>query len=278
MSAAANIDDEIFPPWGFRWGDADVHFAFQPVFQGNDVAYFEMLVRPRRYGVLIPADKFIAAIEQHNQTIDFDTQVLRHAIGMLAAHSDVAIGINVSGATASCPKARRSILSILNWQSPSVARRLVVEITETYPISDRLEAYYLADSLKHNGCRVALDDFGADGRGKHLTQELVTALSPTILKLDRDMLAGLLSDERKQTKLREIFAFCQANRITPVVEGIEDSDIADWVTEACPNAWQQGYYWGMPVLDMPDIKPLSPERPTTLTGPQQVRLSQHIQQ
>ena len=44
---------------------------------------------------------------------------------------------------------------------PELAHRLVVEITETAALDDLDELARFVETLRHAGCRVALDDFGA---------------------------------------------------------------------------------------------------------------------
>ena len=64
--------------------------------------------------------------------------------------------------------------------APDLARRLVVEITETAAIPDISDAARLVSDLRRVGCRVAIDDLDA---GFASVRQLL-ALAPDIVKIE----------------------------------------------------------------------------------------------
>src|SRR5262245_34624237 len=137
-------------------------FAFQPVICAatGETDYFECLLRMRDMGgSIIAGGEFITPIEQLGLIGFIDDYVLELTVRELAGHPTVKLGLNISGLTACAGPWLQSLVFLLH-QRPDVARRLVVEITETAALSDLGESARFVDTLRRAGCRVALDDFG----------------------------------------------------------------------------------------------------------------------
>jgi len=113
-------------------------FAFQPVVCAatGDTDYFECLLRMRDLGgTIIAGGEFITPIEQLGLIGFIDDYVLELTVRELARHPGVRLGLNISGLTACIGPWLQSLISALQYR-PDVARRLVVEITETAALSD----------------------------------------------------------------------------------------------------------------------------------------------
>jgi hypothetical protein len=112
--------------------------AFQPVVCAATgiVDYFECLLRMRdEKGSVVPAGEFISVIEELGLIGRIDRYVLGSTLEELATDPDVRLGFNISGLTACDRPWLRLLISQLRHR-PELARRLVVEITETAALSD----------------------------------------------------------------------------------------------------------------------------------------------
>ena len=108
-------------------------FAFQPVVCAatGEVDYFECLLRMRDLeGGIVAGGEFIIPIEQIGLIGFIDGYVLEQTVRELADHPEIRLGINVSGLTA-CDGWWLDSLILLVRGRPDLARRLIVEITET---------------------------------------------------------------------------------------------------------------------------------------------------
>ena len=170
-------------------------FAFQPVVCAatGETDYFECLLRMRDLrGRIIAGGEFIAPIEQLGLIGFIDDYVLELTVRELARHPGVKLGLNISGLTACIGPWLQSLVSVLQYR-PDVARRLVVEITETAALSDIEESARFVDTLRRAGCRVALDDFGVghtrcdiSRRWRSIRSRSMVRLSETWRKVTRD--------------------------------------------------------------------------------------------
>lgn len=221
-------------------------FAFQPVVCAatGKTDYFECLLRMRDVeGSIIAGGEFITPLEQLGLIGFIDDYVLELAVRELAKHPNVKLGLNISGLTACAGPWLQSLIYLLR-QRPDVARRLVVEITETAALSDLEEAARFVDALHRAGCRVALDDFGV---GYTSLRHLET-LRVDMVKIDGSFVRNLAEDGDRRIYLRDLLGFISGFGCTTVAEGVENA--AD---EAAARAegfsYLQGYHLGPPTID-----------------------------
>jgi EAL domain-containing protein (putative c-di-GMP-specific phosphodiesterase class I) len=127
---------------------------------------------------------------------------------------------------------------------PDLARRLVVEITETAALSDIDESARFVDTLRHAGCRVALEDFGAG----HTSLRHLQILAVDTVKIDGSFVRNLADSPKQRILLHDLMGFVKSFGFITVAEGIENA--AD---EAAVRAegfgYLQGYYLGPPTIE-----------------------------
>ncbi|HKT17631.1 MAG TPA: EAL domain-containing protein, partial [Stellaceae bacterium] len=176
--------------------------AYQPVVASTSGAidYHECLLRMiAEDGRVIMAGAFVPAIEQLGFIRLIDRFVLETAVAEVAEHEDICLGINISGLTATDRPWLRTFTSLLR-NKPAVARRLLVEITETEALHDIEESVRFVGTLRELGCRVALDDFGAGFTSlRHLQ-----ALAVDIVKIDGSFVRNLTQSADNQVFLRHL--------------------------------------------------------------------------
>lgn len=136
---------------------------FQPVVDlaSRKLHHFEALLRPN--GLLTPslltASSFVGFAEAMGMAELLDQAVLARVITALRG-CDAHIAVNLSGLSLQSPGFAATLLDSLR-AAPDLARRLLVEITETAEIEDIAAATAAVENLCALGVRSCLDDFGA---------------------------------------------------------------------------------------------------------------------
>ncbi len=221
-------------------------FAFQPVVCAvtGRVDYFECLLRMRDVGgTIIAGGEFITTLEQLGLIGFIDNYVLRQTVRELAASPGIKLGLNISSLTARDGSWLRLLVSLLRPR-PDLARRLVVEITETAALDDIEDSARFVDTLHNIGCRVALDDFGAG----HTSLRQLQLLAVDTVKIDASFVRNLSASRERRTILRDLLAVIDAFGFTTVAEGVESAEDAAVVSTAGVR-YLQGYHLGPPTIE-----------------------------
>jgi len=239
--------------------DRRLQFAFQPVVRaGNKEAVFhECLLRMRdENGEMVPAGMFIPIIEQLGLVRLIDRYVLDLAVQALTDNPTLNLAINISGLTSSDQSWLRT-LSALIKNRPEVARRLIIEITETSALTDIEESARFLAAIRELGCRVAVDDFGAGFTSfRHLK-----TLTLDIVKIDGSFVRNLAENVDNQLFIRNLLGLAEAYGMETVAECVETQEDARYLIGEGVK-YLQGYYFGRPSLETP--APLALEVPPSI--------------
>ncbi len=228
--------------------DHRLQFAFQPVVRaGNKEAVFhECLLRMRdENGEIIPAGVFIPIIEQLGLVRLIDRYVLDLAVQALIDNPTLHLAINISGLTSSDQSWLRT-LSALVKNKPEIARRLIIELTETSALTDIEESARFLSAIREFGCRVAVDDFGAGFTSfRHLK-----TLTLDIVKIDGSFVRNLTENVDNQLFIRNLLGLAEAYGMETVAECVETQEDARFLIGEGVK-YLQGYYFGRPSLETP---------------------------
>jgi diguanylate cyclase (GGDEF)-like protein len=239
--------------------DHRLQFAFQPVVRaGNKEAVFhECLLRMRdENGEMIPAGVFIPVIEQLGLVRLIDRYVLDLAVQALIDNPTLNLAINISGLTSSDQSWLRT-LSALVKNKPEIARRLIIELTETSALTDIEESARFLAAIRELGCRVAVDDFGAGFTSfRHLK-----TLTLDIVKIDGSFVRNLTENVDNQLFIRNLLGLAEAYGMETVAECVETQEDARFLIGEGVK-YLQGYYFGRPSLETP--APLTLELPPSI--------------
>ncbi len=221
-------------------------FALQPIRMASapdTLLYEECLLRrsaeAKRAG---GAGLGILAAERLGLVRALDNYVVNSVLSLMGHDSTLRLGVNISAQSA-CLDAWWTVLAARLEEEPDLAKRLIVEITETAGISSINAAAAFARHMVTLGCRIALDDFGV---GRDAIRNLY-ALSPNIVKVDAFFVHDARNSLSGQSALKSLIGFSRAVGGMVVVEGIEtkaDSDAAS----LAGAVWQQGYFIQPPRL------------------------------
>lgn len=218
--------------------------AFQPVVWlpgSSRVLYQEGLLR--RADAQGPESYPFALMEQHQMMRDLDRSVVQCVIDRLLADEHLRLGCNISAQSAIIDTFWQEILTQMRG-TPSVASRLVIEITESARPPSTGAAIEFVLCLRELGCRVAIDDFGS-GLG---TLEFIRKTRPDIVKIDQGYLQRARLETNSAQTLGHLVQLCKTLAPCVIIEGIEtEADLA--LATACGSEWGQGYLFGRPRAD-----------------------------
>jgi diguanylate cyclase (GGDEF)-like protein len=225
-----------------------IALAHQPVVDAHthEVKYYECLVRMYDQDAnIVPAAKFIPAIESLGLMRTIDNRVRDLAIRELDCNPDVSLAINISGLTATERSWFRGLVARLKDRR-DIAERLLVEITETAAMQDIEETSRFVSALRALGCRVALDDFGSG----FTTFHHLKALTVDVVKIDGSFIRDITTDTENQIFIHNLLALARALGVSSVAECVENREDADFLAGVGVNLLQ-GFYFGRPEVDRP---------------------------
>ena len=116
-----------------------------------------------------------------------------------------------------------------------------LEITESVPLVFFEQCHSVLAELRQKGALLAIDDLGAG----YSNLKYIADLAPDIVKLDRDLVAGCVSDGSQFELLRSIAKLCREVNAKVVAEGVETAEELEAVSRAGIE-YCQGYFLGRP--------------------------------
>ena len=223
--------------------EGQLFFHFQPVTDAKTgaIAYHEALLRlTLEDGQVAMPHEFLAPAQRAGLMQELDGFVVRAALEALLAYPSKCLAVNLSAAA----------LSDAHWAEPLTEavhmqrfdpERLIFEITETAAIADMAKARHIMDTLRRQGFRFALDDFGAGFSSLYYLKHLPVAY----VKIDRSLIKDLATDEGNRNFVRAITTMVHAYGKKVVGEGVENAETLTMLREM-GVALVQGFYISHP--------------------------------
>ena len=232
---------------GIRFGLE--HDQFVPYFEPQvdlatgEIIGFEVLARWKHplSGIISP-DVFIPVAEDNGLIGRLSEQVISAALAEAASWDPaIKISVNVSPSQLADGWLAQRIVRLLT-ETRFPADRLVVEITESSLFADLDLARSIVTSLKNQGIRLALDDFGSGFSSlSHLR-----SLPFDVIKIDRSFVTNIHSNKESMAIVRAVTTLATALGVPVTVEGIE-SEAAHATVLNLGCAVGQGWYFGKPM-------------------------------
>lgn len=223
-------------------------FTYQPIVaaQTLTVSKYECLLRLKEpNGDILPAGAFIPVVEQLGMTRLMDRYVLDMTVEELRRDPQSVLSLNISGLTATDQSWLRALIAAVK-STPSIAERLIVEITETAALHDIEESARFVNVVRDVGCRVAIDDFGAGFTSfRHLK-----ALTVDLVKIDGSFVRNLANNADQQLFIRNLMGLAGTFGLETVAEFVENQADAKVLIDAGVH-YLQGYYYGRPQFERP---------------------------
>jgi diguanylate cyclase (GGDEF)-like protein len=231
------------------------YFIYEPVIgRGRrEPAFYECLLRiADPSGSVLPPGTFVEAAERLGMVRLVDRHGLDLAVEPLRRHPQLQLSLNISGRTVGDRAWSRALMALVR-ATPDIARRLILEITETAALRDLEESARFIAAVRDLGCRVALDDFGA---GFTSFRDL-KALSLDIVKIDGAFVQNLTRDRDKLVFIRTLLGLAGAFGFLTVAEGVGSGEEAEILWEEGVDLLQGDYVVDTAVIPDWFSKPFS---------------------
>lgn len=208
--------------------DRRVVVAFEPVLDTvtREAAFYECLVRTRHDDGLMLAPDIVPVAERLGLIRLVDHRVLELVLGELSAAPNVHLSLNISPETTTDPDWWSSVESALRTH-PSIAERLIVEITETVAIRDLDEVRGFVTRLKNHGCRIAIDDFGAG----YTSFRNLRKLGVDIVKIDGAFVQNVAHSADDRAFVQTLIDLARRLHLKTVAEWVQDEPSAALLRE-----------------------------------------------
>ncbi|MGO1120390.1 putative bifunctional diguanylate cyclase/phosphodiesterase [Rhodovibrionaceae bacterium A322] len=226
--------------------DQRLMLAYQPVVNAHsrEILYYECLIRMRdESGELVPAGRFIPAVENLGLMRVIDNRVLELTLEALDRYPGIKLAMNISGHTASDRSWLRTLVKALRGK-PDMASRLIVEITETTALHDLDDTARFVNAVRNLGCQVAIDDFGAG----YTTFRHFKSFHVDIVKIDGAFVGSIMESQENQLFIRNLLSLAHAYSMQTVAECVEQDDEANFLAAEGVDLLQ-GYFFGRPELE-----------------------------
>jgi EAL domain-containing protein (putative c-di-GMP-specific phosphodiesterase class I) len=222
--------------------------AFQPIVALADRKphHYEALIRPLQADdtTMSHPGEFVALAEAVGLTEELDWAVLKAVWEAAANAGGTRVACNLSGLSLQSPKFRADMKELLG-NTPGMAERLVVEITETAEIEDEDEAARMIALLREHSVPVCLDDFGAGAAAFRYLR----AFKVDYVKVDGIYVANALQSERDRGFIAAMVDLARTVGAQVVAERIETESEAALMLELGVR-YGQGYLFGKPKMEL----------------------------
>ena len=231
----------------------DAFLAYQPIVMAADpsrAAFYEGMIRIRdRSGRVIPAREFIYVAETDELGRRIDALALDLGLKTLARNPGIRLSINMSARSIGYAPWADALTRGLQ-ADPTVAERLILEITESSAMvmPDVVAAFM--DGLQVRGVSFALDDFGAGYTAFRYLREFFF----DAIKIDGQFVQGIAHNPDNQVLARALISIGQHFEMFTVAEMVTNEEDAAFLQDAGIDCLQ-GYLYGAPAMHEPWLTP-----------------------
>jgi diguanylate cyclase (GGDEF)-like protein/PAS domain S-box-containing protein len=222
---------------------------YQPIvalLEDDDLVHYELLLRLQNAdgNIVLPA-AFIPAAERYGSMPSLDRWVIQTAFQRYAAtfggNSTTEISINLSGNSLNDP----ALLEFVRQQFAATdlsPQRVCFDISETAAIRNLSQAQRFIHTLKQEGCRFALDDFGSGLSSFTYLKKLPV----DYLKIDGAFVREMLENPLDHAMVEAIRNIGHVLGIRIIAESVENEAIVTRLRDLGVD-FAQGYGLGSPV-------------------------------
>jgi diguanylate cyclase (GGDEF)-like protein len=220
----------------------------QPIVElktGTVMAY-EVLVRIRDGGTVIPAGDFIEVAEELGMAKELDREVFRKGLAHYAAiakeHPQAKMFFNLFPRSFNDIEWVRGIPELVR-NAGVPCENIVLEITEREALPNLTQVRAVIEELRASKISVALDDFGS-GFSSFL---YLKYLEIDYVKIEGSFVRQIVADDRDRIMVAHINSMAHEFGMKTVAEFVEDEATAKALIELGVD-YAQGYYFGRPAL------------------------------
>jgi len=219
----------------------DVKVVYQPVvdLRTKRIFAYEALVRSKSSDFDSPMSLFAAAV-QHSCTGELGRIIREMAVAGCPTHP---LFLNIH-------PAELNDKFVVQPDDPIFqhSEDVYLEITEGVPLSHFRLCKSILSEVRGRGVYLVVDDLGAG----YSNLRYIADLHPRVVKLDRDLVAGLRTGTRMFKLVSAIVVLCRELEAMVVAEGIETVEELEAVQEAGAR-FGQGYLLARPAFPPPPV-------------------------
>ncbi len=198
-------------------------------------------------GLLTP-ERFVHQLDHDVICLEFGDWLFRKAVQRLdklsRSYSDRSVSINISASHIQHPAFFEQLTGALEGYSAALIKRLVIEVTESFKLSDHETAFDNTRKCKALGAKVSLDDFGTG----YSSLNQLRVLPIDEIKIDRAFVRNILTEHNDFKLVSRILSLAENFEIDVVTEGVENlNQIDKLIMVGCRKV--QGYYYSQPVSE-----------------------------
>ncbi|SHM29979.1 EAL domain, c-di-GMP-specific phosphodiesterase class I (or its enzymatically inactive variant) [Paracoccus solventivorans] len=227
----------------------DAVLAFQPVVQAartDRAAFHEGLIRIiDETGGFVPLRDFMPLAELSELGRQIDCLSLALGVQALCEEPGLRLSVNMSARSIGYPDWLRTLHHGLS-RDPTVAERLILEITESSAMGMPDQVRPFMRDLQLLGVSFALDDFGAGYTSFRYLREF----SFDMIKIDGRFIRDIASQPDNQVLTRALMMIARHFDMFTVAEQVETADDAAYLIELGVDCLQ-GFYFGAPTISPP---------------------------
>jgi EAL domain-containing protein (putative c-di-GMP-specific phosphodiesterase class I) len=261
--------DQVAPQIGFIGAGAErevvavhagllLHSVFQPIFSVStrQPVAFEALIRARsrHTGETLSPDALFSLARTRAQGVLLDRLCRMIHLINFERQSRQSAALYLNLATMHLQALHQgqhgSFMDAMQALCPLALERIILEITETQ-FDDRDALNNIVQTFKRRGYRVAIDDFGA----RHSNFDRLWALTPDIVKIDRELLLQADGNPRVRKILPKVVEIIHDLDAEVVCEGIETRQQQELAISAGVDLIQ-GFGLAKPTRDLTPVAAL----------------------
>ncbi|MCR5545924.1 MAG: GGDEF and EAL domain-containing protein [Lachnospiraceae bacterium] len=226
------------------------HLEYQPIVGANDgsTTGMEALLRWSSEEIgNVPPSEFIPWLEKDGRFYELGNWIIRQAIrdasDIVKARPDFMLNINIAYPQIQREEFVDDVVRIIEEEN-FPPKNIKFELTERCKLLNMEMLRNKMISLKSMDAMVALDDFGTG----YSALDLLINLPVDQIKIDRSFVFDIQEDLQKQSLLRAITNCAKELGKTVCIEGIEDDDLAIYLSKNFYVSHFQGFYYSKPMV------------------------------
>ena len=198
-------------------------------------------------GRLISPAQFIEEMERDGSIRELDWFVLEQVLSLLdrwrrQGLSLIPISVNLSRITLLNSATLASVLAIQSRYPELPPGMLELEVTESAGNTEVAHLQDIVDRFRALGFRLSLDDFGS----QYANLSIFTSIRFDTIKLDRMLIAKLVSNPISRTLIEDIVRICDTYGMECLAEGVETAAQVK-ALKALGCRYAQGFYYDRPL-------------------------------
>ena len=214
-------------------------FMYQPVVdrKTGKIEYYECLLRVKNQkNQLVSIGPMIEDAEAKDLISIVDFTAVEMAINELVSDKKLNLSVNISNIGVLNKRLLERIEELL--KKFNVAKRLIVEITETSLNNDFATTKNFINILHAYGCKIALDDFGS---GFTSFKQLLN-LPIDIIKIDGSYIRDILINNHSRLFVEALINLAEDLGIKTVAEFVENGEIAKFLIDIKIGGMQGNFF------------------------------------